>query len=489
MTRSDRCADNVPPRKTAALGPAANRFDQHQSGSLRRRASVWPPNGKSLNGNRSQEVAIEMVKTISAAAILLAASAMAAVAGTTVLTVGGSSGQYATISAAVAAADSDTNLADYYVISIAPGTYTNDSPQVTRPMTIQAAVPGSAVILNASAPLANEKGIILTDAGLTVEGLTLENANIANSLGGNAAGIRPEKGNQNYTLTVRNTTFIHNQTGILTDVNFPLDVVLVDNVFINNGNLNPPSGGTTHGIYIGANNQSLVAMGNEFCGTNVGHDIKSRASINMIENNTLYDGAADPNQSTCMLGSSSYALDLPNGGVAVVVGNTMIRGTASETNVLFAYGEEGLTYTTNSIAFLDNIMDNTGGTAIGISDAPNPPIPVVGSGNQFASSISPQVNPASADQLTANSTGSVSPDGTILTAPSTGSLMTTAGTWTFGTVQPQAGQYQIFLNGSYTSGYAAEMEVDGGGKLYAYNSGSRAWWLWNGGGWTQVSGP
>ena len=100
---------------------------------------------------------------------------------------------------------------------------------------------------------------------------------------------------------------------------------------MNNGNLNPPSGGTTHGLYIGSNNQSLVAIGNEICGTNVGHDIKSRASVNLIENNTLYDGAADPNQPSCNVGSTSFALDLPNGGVAVVVGNTMIRGTASAT--------------------------------------------------------------------------------------------------------------------------------------------------------------
>jgi hypothetical protein len=360
-----------------------------------------------------------MLKTLFAAAIALGTTAVGALAATTVLTVGGSSGQYATISDAVAAADADTNIANDYVISVAAGSYTNDSPQVTRPMTIQAAVPGSAVILTAPAALANEKGIILTFANLTVDGLILENANIDNSLGGNAAGIRAEMGNQNYTLTVRNTIFINNQTGILTDANFPLDVVLMNNVFMNNGNLNPPSGGTTHGIYI-SNNHSLAAIGNEFCGTKVGHDIKSRASIDTIQNNTLYDGAADPNQPSCNVGSTSFALDLPNGGIAAVVGNTMIRGTASQTNVMFAYGEEGLVYSTNSISFIDNIMDNADGTATGILDSPRPSIPVVGSGNRFASSISPQVNPAAADQLTDSSSGSQ----TTLIAPSSGNQMT-----------------------------------------------------------------
>jgi hypothetical protein len=341
-----------------------------------------------------------MIKILVASSMMLAVTACAAAAGTTVLTVGGARGQYATISAAVAAADADTNLADDYVISVAPGTYTNDSPRVTRPMTIQAAVPNSAVILNARAPLANEKGIILTFASLTIDGLTLENANIANSLGGNAAGIRDEDTQPNDSLTVRNSTFINNQMGILTDANIPLNTVLINNVFMNNGNTNPPVGGTTHSVYLGSGNNSLVAIGNEICGTNVGHDIKSRAAVNMIQNNTLYDGAADPNQPSCHVGSASYALDLPNGGVAVVVYNTMNRGTASQTPYMFAYGEEGLTYSTNSIAFIGNTMDNTGANVTGIYDNPSTPIPVIGNGNSFASSIATPVNPASANQLT-----------------------------------------------------------------------------------------
>ena len=84
----------------------------------------------------------------------------------------------------------------------------------------------------------------------------------------------------------------------------------------------------------------------------------------------------------------------------------------------------------------------------------------------------------------------VSPDGTILTAGSNGSLMTAAGAWTFGTTQPQPGQYEIFLNGSHVpgGGYAAKMEVDNSGKLYAYNSDGNLWWVWNNG-WSQSAAP
>jgi hypothetical protein len=84
--------------------------------------------------------------------------------------------------------------------------------------------------------------------------------------------------------------------------------------------------------------------------------------------------------------------------------------------------------------------------------------------------------------------GPVSLDGTILTAPSSGSLTTAAGTWTFGTTQSQPGQYQIFLNGNYASGWAAAIEVNNGGKLYAYDSYLGNWYVWNNG-WSGSAAP
>ncbi len=81
-----------------------------------------------------------------------------------------------------------------------------------------------------------------------------------------------------------------------------------------------------------------------------------------------------------------------------------------------------------------------------------------------------------------------SPDGTILTAPSSGSLTTAAGIWTFGTTQPQPGQYVIFLNGNYVGGWAGLMEVDNGGQLYVYNSVVNQWFVWNNN-WLQSAAP
>jgi hypothetical protein len=94
-----------------------------------------------------------------------------------------------------------------------------------------------------------------------------------------------------------------------------------------------------------------------------------------------------------------------------------------------------------------------------------------------------------------SSTSSISPDGSTITPGTGGSLVTSAGTWTFGTAQQsgEPGQYQILLNGATAwpagQGYAAEMEVANGGKLYTYNSYVNGWWIWTGSAWSRSSAP
>ena len=91
-------------------------------------------------------------------------------ADTVILTVG-AGGQYQRVSSAVSAADADTNPSGYYDIRVLPGTYINDFPYVTRPMTIEVDPlhAGKRVTLKATEDLPNEKGIILTTASLTVK--------------------------------------------------------------------------------------------------------------------------------------------------------------------------------------------------------------------------------------------------------------------------------------------------------------------------------
>jgi hypothetical protein len=277
--------------------------------------------------------------------------------GTVVLKVG-PGGQYQTISAAVAAADADANLGNYYDVQVMPGTYTNDFPYVTRPMTIEV-VPGyagSPVVLDATEPLPNEKGIILTMASLTVNGLTFAGAQIDNSLGGNGAGIRDQNTAPGATLVISSSTFTGNQEGVLTGDDSSETITVTNSNFINNGN--PNIDYLQHGLYVNGG-ASLTVSNSLFCGQLIGQDIKSRAQATIVSGNQLYDGAANAALG-CTAGSSSLAVDVANGGAASISGNQITQGAASENYKLVDYGEEGLAYGNNSLAVSGNNFTSSG---------------------------------------------------------------------------------------------------------------------------------
>ncbi len=316
------------------------------------------------------------------------AAAAAAEAGTVVLTVG-PGGQYKTIAAAVAAADTHANTSDYYDIEVAPGTYTNDFPNVTRPMTIAvSSSSGQTAVLKATKALPNEKGIIVTVASLTVNGLTFTGAQIANSLGGNGAGIR-DQNTAPATLTVENSVFTGNQEGILTGNDANEMITVVNSKFINNGNSNENY--FQHGLYV--NYAGSVTVSNSlFCGQLIGHDIKSRAAVTTVENNQLYDGAADAALG-CNAGSTSLAVDAPNGGAVTISGNQIIQGATTQNYKMVDYGEEGLLYGNNNFLVTANSFTSSGtpsATAVYDPDC----VTVQLSDNTFAG-ITTVVNPAS----------------------------------------------------------------------------------------------
>ena len=270
----------------------------------------------------------------------------------------GPGGQYQSISAAVTAADRDTDLDNYYDIQVVPGTYTNDFPYVTRPMTIEVdpSHAGNPVVLKATKALPNEKGIILTVASLTVNGLTFTGARIANSLGGNGAGIRDQNTAPGATLMVLNSTFTGNQEGILTGDDAGETITIMNSEFINNGNSNVNY--FQHALYVN-DAGSLTVSNSLFCGQLIGHDVKSRAQVTIVNGNQLYDGAAD-SELGCNAGSSSLAIDVPNGGAAAISGNQIVQGAASQNYKTVDYGEEGLAYGTNSLVVSGNSFTSSG---------------------------------------------------------------------------------------------------------------------------------
>jgi len=78
-----------------------------------------------------------------------------------------------------------------------------------------------------------------------------------------------------------------------------------------------------------------------------------------------------------------------------------------------------------------------------------------------------------------------SADGSSLSMPGTGTLVTPDGTWTLGTTMC-SGSYQILLNGAATIGCGTELLIANNGNMFTSDA-SGYWWEWVNGGWTPYS--
>ena len=264
-----------------------------------------------------------------------------------VLTMG--AGQtYATLGAAVAAAVAGDT------IDVLAGTYVDQVATINIPLTIEG-VGGTPVFTQTGGTqLANLKGFLVVNANLTVDNIRFQGAAISAGNGGNGAGIRYQGGN----LTISNSQFVNNQDGIL---GFPdntgpnTGTILIQNsAFTGNGS----GTGQTHAVYVGQV-AALTVIGSTFSGTLVGHDIKSRAANTTVTGNTLDDGVS---------GTTSYAIDIAEGGNATITGNTLTQGPNTQNSTLISYAAEGVTWADNSLRVMGNVFTNTNATAIGVNN-------------------------------------------------------------------------------------------------------------------------
>ena len=255
-------------------------------------------------------------------------------AGAHVLTVG-SGEQYATVAQAVGAAqDGDT-------IVVNAGTYTNDFAVIHAKITMIGV--GGMVNMVATVPPANLKGILTVDNSADIENFSFSGAAIDDADGGNGAGIRYEGGN----LVLRNDSFQQNQNGIMGSAVLGLasnTVTMDHDTFNQNGS----GSGYTHNAYIGAVD-SLTVTNSVFEQANVGHELKSRALVNTINNNSFYDGPT---------ATASYDIDLPNGGADTVTNNTIEKGPNAENDAMVHFGGEGIPYSGSSLLLQDNAFVN-----------------------------------------------------------------------------------------------------------------------------------
>jgi hypothetical protein len=258
-----------------------------------------------------------------------------------VLTVGAGK-EFSTLSSAVTAShDGDT-------IQVQAGTYANDFTTVTDKITIEGV--GGMAHFVATEPPPNGKAILTIDNDTTVENLGFSGAAVSDADGANGAGIRLEQG----SLVVKGSNFTGNQMGILT-ANLPtIHLTVLNSEF---GGQSTTSASLAHQLYAG-NIGSLDVENSLFLADGSGHQIKSRAASTTIKNNIIDDGK----------GNTSYDIDLPNGGNALIEDNTIVKGVNDPNTTVISYGEEGMSYASNSLLIQSNIIDNqlTGNHGVGL---------------------------------------------------------------------------------------------------------------------------
>jgi hypothetical protein len=156
----------------------------------------------------------------------------------------------------------------------------------------------------------------------------------------NGAGIRLD----GIGLRVINCYFHHNENGILTGNNGG-SIHIDQSEFGFNGF----GDGFSHNIYIGRVDSAIIRF-SYFHHANIGHELKSRAAANYI----LYNRFS--NEAT---GNASREIDLPSGGLSLLMGNIIQQGPNSTNSNMIGYGLEGLVNPApHEIYLVNNTMVN-----------------------------------------------------------------------------------------------------------------------------------
>lgn len=194
------------------------------------------------------------------------------------------------------------------------------------------------------------KGIwVFAGNNITVHNIEFSEAAVPDK---NGAGIRLD----GIGMTATHCYFHHNEDGILTGNNGG-KIVIENCEFGYNGD----GIGQAHNIYIGRVDTALVRF-SYFHHANVGHEFKSRASVNFLLYNR-FSNEAD--------GNASREIDLPNGGLTYIIGNVVQQGPNSDNSNMIGYGLEGLINTVPHALYVINntlVNNRNGGSFLQADD-------------------------------------------------------------------------------------------------------------------------
>jgi hypothetical protein len=224
-------------------------------------------------------------------------------------------------------------------IGIAPGVYENDVA-IFRQDDLSIRGVGGYAHLKVNGNGAEDKAIwVIKGNNATIEHIEFSGARVPHM---NGAGIRLEGTH----LTLRYCYFHHNQTGLLAGKNAASDILIEHSEFAGSG----APRGNPHAIYIGEV-RSFTLRFSYVHHARVGHNVKSRALRNFILYNRIMDEAD---------GEASYAIDLPNGGIGIVLGNLIQQGPRMRNDALVAFGAERArkSHPVNKLYLVNNTLVN-----------------------------------------------------------------------------------------------------------------------------------
>lgn len=253
---------------------------------------------------------------------------------------------YVTVRSAILAAE------DGDVIEIDAGTYKGDVATITaNDLTIRGI--GGFAHLDAGNAHEGGKGTwVVVGDNLVVQDVEFSNASVPDQ---NGAGIRLEGDN----LTVQRCLFHDNENGILAGDNAASDIRIEDSEFHHNGF----GDGYTHNVYVN-HVRSLVVRGSYFHHARVGHELKSRALTTLLYANRFMNGTN---------GTASYEIDLPNGGLAILIGNVIQQAGTTMNSTMLSFAAEGASNPMQALYVVHNTFVNdraSGGTFIRTGSTP-----------------------------------------------------------------------------------------------------------------------
>ncbi|MBL7766151.1 MAG: T9SS type A sorting domain-containing protein [Chitinophagaceae bacterium] len=184
--------------------------------------------------------------------------------------------------------------------------------------------------------MVNGKGIfVISGDDVKVENIEFANATVVDH---NGAGIRQEGRN----LYVTHCKFDANEMGILCGNIANCKTTVEYSEFLNGGSVANP--GYQHNIYINHIDTFLFRYNYSHNAIAEGHELKSRATNNIIVYNRIANETS----------IDSRTIDLPNGGISLIMGNVIEQGSNSANSNLLGYGLEGLTNTAPHALYVVN---------------------------------------------------------------------------------------------------------------------------------------